>query len=122
MTNKKNLRRVSVVVTAQTLYHLNHLAAMNGWGEKDIGKVIDKLTRGAVAQMSEEEFAGKFSLAIIEWRQRLNMTSKEFADFVGISENTIYNYEKGRCMPQLYTAVQIAERLGTSLDGLMNGS
>ena len=44
-TNKKNLRRVSVVVTAQTLYHLNHMAAMNGWGEKDLGRVIDKLVR-----------------------------------------------------------------------------
>jgi len=45
MMNKKNLRRVSVVVTSQTLYHLNHMAAMNGWGEKDIGRVIDKLIR-----------------------------------------------------------------------------
>ena len=45
MMNKKNLRRVSVVVTAQTLYHLNRLAAMNGWGEKDIGRVIDKIVR-----------------------------------------------------------------------------
>jgi hypothetical protein len=44
-TNKKNLRRVSVVVTAQTVYHLNHMAAMNGWGEKDLGRVIDKLVR-----------------------------------------------------------------------------
>ena len=45
MMNKKNLRRVSIVVTAQTLHHLNHLAAINGWGEKDIGRVIDKLMR-----------------------------------------------------------------------------
>lgn len=45
MTNKKNLRRISIVVTAQTLYHLRQLAAMNGWGEKDIGRVIDKLVR-----------------------------------------------------------------------------
>ena len=45
MTNKKNLRRVSVVVTAQTLYHLRLLAAMNGWGEKDLGRVIDKVVR-----------------------------------------------------------------------------
>ena len=45
MTNKKNLRRVSVVVTSQTLHHLNHMAAMNGGGEKDLGRVIDKLVR-----------------------------------------------------------------------------
>ena len=49
------------------------------------------------------------------------MNAKEFADFVGTSENTIYNYENGRCMPQLYTAMLIAEKLGTSLDGLIRG-
>ena len=42
----KNLHHVNVVITAQTLYHLNRLAAMNGWGERDIGRVIDKLVRG----------------------------------------------------------------------------
>ena len=54
-TNKKNLRRVSVVVTAQTLYHLNHMAAMNGWGEKDIGRVIDKIVR--LLQTNEKDGA-----------------------------------------------------------------
>ena len=53
MTNKKNLRRISVVVTAQTLYHLNLMAAMNGWGEKDIGRVIDKLVR--IMQIEQKE-------------------------------------------------------------------
>jgi hypothetical protein len=45
MENKKNLRRISVVVAADTLHDLNHIAALNGWGEKDIGRVIDKLIR-----------------------------------------------------------------------------
>ena len=45
MENKKNLRRISVVVTAQTLCHLKGMAAQTGWGEKDIGRVIDKLVR-----------------------------------------------------------------------------
>ena len=54
MTNKKNLRRISVVVTAQTLYHLNHMAAMNGWGERDIGRVIDKIVRTALAEEKED--------------------------------------------------------------------
>ena len=53
MTNKKNLRRVSVVVTTQTLYHLNHMAAMNGWGERDLGRVIDKLVR--TLQLDQKE-------------------------------------------------------------------
>ena len=49
------------------------------------------------------------------------MSAQEFAAFVGTSENTIYNYENGRCMPQLYTAMLIAERLGVSLDDLLHG-
>jgi len=71
--------------------------------------------------MNEQEITKKFASAITRWRKRLNMNAQEFADFVGTSENTIYNYEKGRCMPQLYTAMLIAERLGTSLDGLLRG-
>ena len=71
--------------------------------------------------MNEHELTRSFSLAIRKWRRRLAMSPKEFADFVGISENTIYNYESGRYMPQLYTAMVIAERLGTSLDGLIRG-
>lgn len=37
------MRRVSVLITAQTLYNLEKLAAACGY--KNIGKVIDKLTR-----------------------------------------------------------------------------
>lgn len=48
--DKKNLRRVSIVVTAQTLWHLRHLAALSGWGEKDLGRVIDKIIRERSAQ------------------------------------------------------------------------
>lgn len=50
MTNKKNLRRVSMVVTAQTLYHLNQLAAMSGYNE--IGRVVDKLVREKAVSLS----------------------------------------------------------------------
>lgn len=74
-----------------------------------------------VTTMNEQEFMQRFAAAITRWRRRLDMNAKEFADFVGTSENTIYNYERGRCMPQLYTAMLIAEKLGTSLDGLLHG-
>ena len=40
---KKNLRRVSVLVTAQPLKNLQRLANMSGYNE--LGLVIDKLTR-----------------------------------------------------------------------------
>lgn len=40
---KKNMRRVSLRVTAQTLYNLERLRQM---GElRDMGRVVDKLTR-----------------------------------------------------------------------------
>ena len=42
-TGKKNLRRLSVRITAQTQYNLERLAQMGGC--RDLGRVIDKLTR-----------------------------------------------------------------------------
>ena len=55
MSDKKNLRRVSVVVTAQTLYHLRQMAAMAGWGDKDLGRVIDKLVRTERAEVNGKD-------------------------------------------------------------------
>lgn len=40
---KKNLRRISLLVTAQTAKNLERLAQMDGQGS--IGRVIDKLVR-----------------------------------------------------------------------------
>ena len=48
-TNKKNLRRISAVITAQTAWHLYQICARNGWGEKDIGRAIDKVVRAYLA-------------------------------------------------------------------------
>lgn len=42
-TEKKNLRRISIVVMAQTKGNLEQLAAVCGYSE--IGRVVDKLTR-----------------------------------------------------------------------------
>lgn len=52
--DKKNLRRVSLVVTAQTLWHLQHMAAIAGYGEKDLGRVVDKLIRERCANQKEK--------------------------------------------------------------------
>lgn len=43
MSGKKNIRRISVLVTAQTAYNLEKLAAMCGYKER--GRVIDKMVR-----------------------------------------------------------------------------
>lgn len=40
--NKKNKRRVSILLNAQTLYHLNQKAAEEG---VDMGEVVDRVVR-----------------------------------------------------------------------------
>ena len=71
--------------------------------------------------MNEQDVTKRFAAAITRWRRRLKMNKKEFADFIGTSRNTIHNYESGHYMPQLYTAMVIAEKLGISLDDLLRG-
>lgn len=41
--SKKNMRRISILVTAQTAKNLERLASMCGY--REIGMVVDKLTR-----------------------------------------------------------------------------
>ena len=41
--SKKNFRRISTLVSAQTLYHLENMRRFYKY--KDIGQVIDKLVR-----------------------------------------------------------------------------
>lgn len=50
MREKKNLRRISILVTAQTAYHLNALAAMCGYREP--GHVVDKLVREKMMKLN----------------------------------------------------------------------
>lgn len=49
---KKNLRRTSVVITKQTYWNLCRWAATAGWGEKDLGRIIDKMARDKALQES----------------------------------------------------------------------
>lgn len=53
LSRKKNLRRTSALVTAQTLYNLNRLAATGGY--KSIGEVIDMLTRDHMLALQKEK-------------------------------------------------------------------
>lgn len=41
--SKKNMRRIRLLVTAQTAYHLEELARICGYKEQ--GRVVDKLVR-----------------------------------------------------------------------------
>lgn len=51
--NKKNMRRVSMLVTAQTAKNLDRLAVMAGYHET--GRVVDKLVREKMISLRYEK-------------------------------------------------------------------
>lgn len=53
---KKNMRRISILVTAQTANNLSRLAAMSGY--REMGLVVDKLTREKMLSLHVERFPG----------------------------------------------------------------
>lgn len=57
MNGKKNMRRISVLVTAQTAYNLDKLAAMCGYKEQ--GRIIDKLVREKMIMLGGQKFETK---------------------------------------------------------------
>ena len=63
--SKYNRRRVSVLISSQTLYHLEQMAQF--CGHKDLGRVIDKLVREKRLSINEQRGAvrnnatGKYS-------------------------------------------------------------
>lgn len=50
MERKKNLRRIRLLVTAQTAHNLERLAQM---GQCDPGRVVDKLVRDRMIELRE---------------------------------------------------------------------
>ena len=58
---KKNLRRISIVVTAQTLWHLHRLCAMAGYKSDDVGKIIDKIVIGYCNEQQIQEEQGTWN-------------------------------------------------------------
>lgn len=49
---KKNLTHLHVIVTKQTYWKIRHWADEMGWTEKDMGRVIDRMTREKALQGS----------------------------------------------------------------------
>ena len=49
--SKKSRRRITTLVSAQTLYHLENMRQFCGF--TDIGRVIDKLVRGKQIELNE---------------------------------------------------------------------
>lgn len=57
--------------------------------------------------------------AIRENRKRLNMTQTDLAERLGLSQETIANYEAGRREPPIDTVVAMAHIFGISTDDLL---
>ena len=44
-----------------------------------------------------------------------------FADSIGVSKHTVYNWFHGRYVPSLEMMIRVSKRLGVSLDDLTEG-
>ena len=53
MSRKKSLRRISILVTAQTAWHLRDLARICGY--RETGRVVDKLVREKMISIRPED-------------------------------------------------------------------
>ena len=51
MSKRTNQRRVRILVTAQTLWHLEELARICGY--KELGRVVDKLVREKMVSLRD---------------------------------------------------------------------
>ena len=60
----------------------------------------------------------KFGQRIKEARAAKGWTQDDLADKAGVNVRGLQNYEQGKALPNLYTAVLIADTLGVSLDWL----
>lgn len=57
---------------------------------------------------------------IKEIRTAKGMTTEELAGIVGVTRMAISNYETGKRMPDLYSALRIAKALDTTVENLVN--
>jgi transcriptional regulator with XRE-family HTH domain len=48
-------------------------------------------------------------------------TTREFAAYLGIHEQTWYHVERGRRVPTVHDAIRVADRTGASLDWIYRG-
>ena len=67
--------------------------------------------------MNQEQI-GKF---IAELRKEKNMTQRELADIIGVTDRAISNWENGRRLPDLSLIKVVASELDISVAELLNG-
>ena len=66
----------------------------------------------------EQEKIGKF---ILQLRKEKNMTQKELAEKLGVTDRAISKWENGRGMPELSLMKALCDELGISVNELLSG-
>lgn len=60
-----------------------------------------------------------YNLYLKEWRKKRGLNQNDLADIIGVSQQTISDYENGAQVPNLDRLVQLAQALNISLDELV---
>jgi transcriptional regulator with XRE-family HTH domain len=58
----------------------------------------------------------EFARAVLEMRESLGLTQRQFADLTGIKQAQLARLESGKQMPRIDTLANLAERLGLSVE------
>lgn len=61
-----------------------------------------------------------FSDNVKRLRERKNYSQSELAELVGVSQQAIADYEKGKKVPNIITGVDLARKLDTTVEQLLN--
>lgn len=63
----------------------------------------------------------KISQNIINIRKNNNLTQDEFAEILGVTRQTVSNWENNKCYPDIETLIIISDNFNVSLDVLLKG-
>lgn len=69
--------------------------------------------------MSEQEWLNIFGDNLVDILKDANMTQKDFADAIGVSEATVSYYIHKKKMPGIKALINISCLIGCTLDDLM---
>ena len=61
-----------------------------------------------------------FSDNVKRLRERKNYSQSELAELVGVSQQVIADYEKGKKIPNIVTGVDLARKLDTTVEQLLD--
>lgn len=61
-----------------------------------------------------------FSNNVKRLRERKNYSQSELAELVGVSQQAIADYEKGKKIPNIVTGVDLARKLDTTVEQLLD--